>query len=183
MVVVPAGAGIKEPFAISRYEISVADYNNYCRLSGQCRGAADQDPNLPMTAVSIDHVREYARWLSKTTGFDYRLPTDSEWMHAAEAGGKKSRKDHNCRLRVGGSLLRGLGLLDVKSGSQNSWGLKNTVGNAQEWVETPSGVTARGGAYTDSMSKCEITLSRSHDGRPDETTGFRLVRKMTKGSS
>ena len=183
MVVVPAGSGISQPFAISRYEISVADYNNYCRLSRQCAGLSGQDPRLPVTDVSIAEARSYASWLSKTTGFDYRLPTEAEWVHAAEAGGKKSRADYNCELWVRGTQLKGHDLMDVKSGSQNVWGLKNFVGNAQEWVRTPSGIKVRGGAYSDRMTKCNISSSKSHDGSADKTTGFRLVRQMAEGRS
>jgi len=183
LVVVPPGSGIGEPFAISRYEISIADYNNYCRLSGACTPVSSKDPNLPVTNISVEKARSYARWLSETTGFDYRLPTDEEWTYAATAAGKQPGKDYNCRLRVGGKLMKGKALIDVRSGKQNGWGLKNYVGNAQEWVETPSGIKARGGAYVDRMSRCGISLSTSHDGGADATTGFRLVRGLPRDTS
>ena len=39
-------------------------------------------------------------------------------------------------------------------------------------------VSARGGAFNDSLAKCEISMSKSHDGSPDDITGFRVVRNV-----
>jgi len=75
--------------------------------------------------------------------------------------------------------MKGTGLEDINSGKQNGWGLANYLGNAQEWVESPSGLKARGGAYKDAMQKCTIKLERAHDGNPDEITTFRIVRDVT----
>ena len=66
--------------------------------------------------------------------------------------------------------------MSVKSGKSNGWGLKNYVGNVQEWVLDGNTSYVRGGAYTDAHSKCDISLERASDGSADEVTGFRLVR-------
>jgi formylglycine-generating enzyme required for sulfatase activity/predicted Ser/Thr protein kinase len=177
LVVVPAGGGAGQSFAITKYEISIEDYNRYCKASGEC-AAVGGSASLPITGVSAEQARRYAAWLSRITGFRYRLPTAGEWVHAAEAGGSQPEKDFNCELRIGGNVVKGLGLLDVRSGRQNGWGLVNYVGNAQEWVQSGGGLAARGGAYSDSLSQCDIGLSRVHSGGPDKLTGFRLVREM-----
>ena len=67
--------------------------------------------------------------------------------------------------------------MSVKSGKSNGWGLKNYVGNVQEWVTDEGKLLVRGGAYTDAHSKCAISLERTHQGDKDESTGFRLVRE------
>ena len=70
-------------------------------------------------------------------------------------------------------------LFEVNRGGQNSWGIMNYVGNAQEWVIGPSGgYEARGGAYKDRLGTCKIELSRPHAGDADNLTGFRIVREL-----
>ena len=72
----------------------------------------------------------------------------------------------------------GRALVSVTFGEENGWGIVNPAGNAQEWVLTPEGLAARGGAYTDKASRCTVAFSRSHDGSADERTGFRLLREL-----
>ena len=181
LVVVPSGGGISQPFAISKYEISVSNYNHYCKTSGKCGGVSASSASLPVTGVSLQQAKAYAAWVSQKTGYTYRLPTDKEWSYAANAQGKQPGKDFNCRVMLGAQLIKGQALNNVNVGKSNGWGLKNYIGNAQEWVITGSGAAARGGAYQDSLSACELTLSRAHSGQPDEITGFRLVRSIKLG--
>ena len=178
MVVVPNGEGFEEPFAIAKYEVSVSDWSKYCILSGTCKPIKDKARrNEPMTGITLQRAREYAEWLSERTGKTYRIPNKQEWEYAANAGGKQPNKDFNCRVSVGDKLIKGTGTVSVKSGKSNGWGLKNYVGNVQEWVTDGSATTVKGGAFTDAHSKCDISLERSHDGNADETTGFRLLRE------
>jgi serine/threonine protein kinase len=178
MVVVPSGEGFEKPFAIAKYEISVSDWSKYCILSGTCAAIKDKArKNDPMTNITLQQAQEYANWLSERTGKTYRIPTKSEWEYAANAGGKQPKKDFNCRVAVNEKLIKGTGIVSVKSGKSNGWGLKNYVGNVQEWVIDGNTTTVRGGAFTDAHSKCEISLQRSHNGNADEATGFRLIRE------
>jgi len=177
LVVVPAGGPTPEPFAIGKYEVSVADFNFYCRVSGACQPIAS-DSDLPVTGVSLQQAEAYAGWLSEQTGAVYRLPTEQEWEYAAQAGGQQPEKDFNCRVVLGSQVLKGHQLVPVRSGRQNGWGLQNYVGNAQEWVRSGSGLAARGGAYEDTLTKCDVSLSKTHGGGADEITSFRLVREM-----
>ena len=128
-----------------------------------------------MTRLSIQQAETYANWLSERTGKRYRLPTAAEWEYAASAGGNQPQKDVNCRVVLGDKVIEGTGLASVKSGQSNGWGLKNYIGNVQEWVRDGGELHARGGSYSDSLSKCDISLNRVHAGDPDEVTGFRLM--------
>ncbi len=173
LAVIPTGEGVP-PFAIGVYEVSIGDYNTYCKLSGAC-AALDGDASMPLTGVALDSVRQYLAWLSAATGQKYRLPTNAEWVYAARAGSPTSDRNVNCRVVVGGAIVKGGGPLSVRSGASNPWGLYNVVGNVQEWVEDGS---VRGGAFEDDIERCVPDLEESNDGSGDHATGFRPVREL-----
>ncbi len=178
LVVEPAGGGQKKPFAIRKLEVSVADYNLFCRSGGTC-GGLPGDGKLPATGLSLRDAEPYASWLSKQSGAKYRLPTDAEWEDAALAGGKQpGKKNYNCTVKLGDQQLKGQSLRTALSGQQNGWGLINYIGNAEEWVRLGGGIAARGRAHTDPMSRCAISLKESHSGNADPVAGFRLVREL-----
>ncbi len=180
MVVVPAGGGNAQAFAISKYEVTYFDYNHFCTVSGWCKPfpVSKEKLPLPVTGIRIEDAKAYLEWLSRRTGATWRLPTAAEWQYAAEAAGKQPKKDYNCRLEQGGQVLKGSSVMAVNTGKPNGWGLFHYVGNVQEWVTSGAGIVVRGGAFQDSFSKCDISLERPHDGTPDEVTGFRVVREL-----
>lgn len=183
LVVIPAGGPAGAPFAITKYEITISDYNAYCDLSGACTARSGIGPAMPVTEISLEEAQTYAAWLSETTGFEYRLPTSAEWEYAATAPGtQQPTKNVNCKLRSGGQVIKGISLEDVRTGENNGWGLQNYVGNAREWVLDPGGARVRGGSFEDSFESCEISLNESHSGNPDAVTSFRLIRLLA-GSS
>jgi formylglycine-generating enzyme required for sulfatase activity len=177
MVVIPAGGPSSRALAIGKYEITVGDFNVYCELKGACSPMAG-DKKLPVTNVSVKDAQAYAAWLTAQTGFRYRLPTSEEWEYAAKANGDQPPQNHNCEVRGSGGLIKGISLLPVDTGQSNGWGLKNYLGNAQEWVRRGDQWEARGGAYSDDMSVCEIRSRVAHSGNPDKVTGFRLIREI-----
>jgi non-specific serine/threonine protein kinase len=176
LVVVPAGDGIAAPFAIGRFEISGADYALYCSQSGRC--SASGQAGLPLTGISVAEAQQYAQWLSTSTGFTYRLPTDGEWVHAANAPGSATDRDYNCVVELNGQKIRGFGLVAVREGQSNGWGLLNLFGNAREWVKSAQGWSARGGAYSDAISQCNAGATQASAGTADAVTGLRLVREL-----
>ena len=200
MVVVPEPRAGSVPFAISKHEISIADYNRYCTQSLSCRALEARNTKLPATGISQANAQAYAQWLSKRASASenktvvYRLPTQSEWIHAARADGEEATKTINCRpdgpVRMTASLVRsgagklslgvpiGRSLISTTFGEENGWGLVNAVGNAQEWVIASDGLAAQGGAYSDSADDCRVELARAHGGEADGVTGFRVVREI-----
>lgn len=178
LVVIPAGDGIAQPFAIGRTEISNADYALFCTRTQSCQPPAGP-PERPLTGISIADAQRYLQWLSQVTGAVYRLPTDVEWTHAVRAQGQAADQGSiNCLIEIGGKQVRGFSLDPVLSGGMNGWGLYNSLGNAQEWVRSGDALLARGGAYTDNISQCAPGTSRPHSGAPDAITGLRVVREM-----
>ncbi len=140
MVVVPSGGGHLTPYAIGRYEISIGDYNLYCKLSRACTAISGKERKLPVTGITLSEARNYATWLSGKTGATYRLPNQDEWAHAATALGKKTAgSDFNCLLLSGGATVKGGSPVNVNTAPQNSWGLYNYVGNVQELILSGSG--------------------------------------------
>lgn len=175
MVVIP---GVESDYAISKYEISISDWSKYCLLSGTCTPIKDKAKlKEPVTGITLQQAQSYATWLSERTGKTYRLPTNEEWEYAANAEGKQPKKDYNCQVTVQDKLIKGTGVVPVNSGGSNGWGLRNYVGNAQEWVLAGNEALVRGGAFTDPHAKCDISLQRAHNGNADEQTGFRLIRE------
>ena len=180
---VPEGGSIDKAFAISKYEITVNDFNHYCRKTKRCK-AVRRNTGIPKTNLSLADAEAYAAWLSREASKKghkviYRLPTDAEWEHAASALGQQPPKHYNCTvMNTSGNKIAGHALLDARTGASNSWGLTNYVGNAQEWVRAGGTLRARGGNFEDPLDKCDMSINRQHSGRADPITGFRLVREL-----
>ena len=133
----------------------------------------------PVVQIAWEDAEAYAAWLSAESGLEYRLPTHAEWLHATQAGGREGNNEYNCQLKLSGKLVKGLAILNATSGKPNTWGLVNYVGNVQELVRPqPGTLSAAGGSYKDTMSKCSTRLNKRHTGGADPVTGFRLVRSL-----
>lgn len=178
LVVVPTGKGITS-FAISKYEISIAEFNRYCKQTNRCSLSDTTNGAFPITNQSISSAKGYVRWLTELTGKKYRLPTKDEWIYAATSATLVQDPNRNCQFSSRG-IQKGDDLVKVTIGKQNGWGLVNYLGNVQEWVYEKSGkIVAIGGSYTDSMEDCHISSWQYHSGQPDGVTGFRIVRELT----
>ena len=150
-------------FWLSETEVTVGQYMA-CVKAGACpepewqakdapsyytdMGEALTGDNYPMVGVSWQNAQTYVQWLSKQTGKQYRLPTESEWEYAARAGtdtayswGNKANhefanygKDECC-----GGLASGkdkwVYTSPVGSFAKSPFGLSDMHGNVLEWVE------------------------------------------------
>lgn len=178
-VVIPARNGLPI-FAIGRYEVTVGEFNEFCRATKQCDPVASSNAALPVTGIPVQKVQEYLRWLSKESGKIYRLPTAAEWRVAAEATARGLDANRNCQLNARG-IQKGGALLNADIGQQNNWGLVNYVGNAQEWVlGSGNQLLAVGGSYATDMENCTLATQRVSGGEPDSETGFRVLREVVR---
>jgi len=182
LVVVPGISGGKA-YALSRAEITVAEFNRFCSTTGQCSPKTSDDPdgnNLPISNITIAQARAYTAWLSSASGYVYRLPTDAEWTHAAKSGGSWSQaSDSNCIPPTAGSGDDNSGApISARGREANPWGLVNMTGNVWEWVTSGGGVAVRGGSYTSYWSDCTVNAHRDDSGAAQKDVGFRVLREL-----
>lgn len=192
-------------FSISKTEVTFAGYDRFARATGRRLpydegwGRADQ----PVINVSWKDVSAYAAWLSEQTGHDYRLPTEAQWEFAAAAGSKRPHWWDDSVIEIPancfdcGNRWDGRRTAAVGSFSANGFGLHDTAGNVQEWIEdcyhenyegaaTDGSAwqaprctqrVVRGGAYTSPINSLRSAKrgQYDHDTRLDNL-GFRVVR-------
>ena len=160
MIVIPAGefkmgsndapmekpvhrVAIGRPIAIGRREVTFAEWDQ-CAAAGACSYRPNDRGwgrgNRPVIDVSWDDAKTYLDWLSKKTGKQYRLPTETEWEYAARAG-TKSRPIGGARCACGLANCRDCGGRTAERERRgrifpaNPFGLIDTAGNVAEWVE------------------------------------------------
>jgi formylglycine-generating enzyme required for sulfatase activity len=134
---------IQKPFAVSRYEITFDQYDQFAKATG--RELPDDEGfgrgRQPVIRVSWHDAVAYAKWLFQQTGKRYRLPTEAEWEYAARAGTDTAYWWGN-EMKQGlascigcGSQWDGKQAAPVGSFKPNSFGLYDTAGNVMEWVQ------------------------------------------------
>lgn len=134
---------IERPVWMMVAEVTFEEYEKFSLETGV---AFPDDTNWgkkdrPVINVSWSDARAYARWLSKQTGFTYRLPSESEWEWAAGAGsgtlytwGNSFKPDlANCRTCLSGGQSNHT--LPTRSFPANKFGFHDMAGNVWEWVE------------------------------------------------
>ena len=170
---------IAAPFAIGRHEVTVAEFGRFVDAAGYSAGNScwtfeggewedragrgwrnpgfGQSGGHPVACVDWNDAQAYVAWLSRETGEEYRLPSESEWEYAARAGTATARywgegESGQCRHANGGdasvkdrysnwpwpvaSCRDGhVHTAPVGSFASNGWGLHDVLGNVWEWTE------------------------------------------------
>jgi len=176
-----------EPFYMSKFEITVGQWNAIMNDHRK------DDSNLPIDSVTYDQAKRFCQVLFETTGFDFKLPTESEWEYAAKGGSQPE-----------GFMFAGSDSPDeVAWYAKNSGGkshsdlratatindLFNMSGNVSEWCDTEflpyndtvhlreqKTMVIRGGNFD--SEEYEITTTHREPARPKTaipTIGFRVV--------
>ena len=193
-------------FAVSQYEITMAEYAEFAAASGRGQPAArGLTQNSPVSSVSWDDARAYAAWLSAETGQRYRLASEAEWEYMASTGKRTSfwwgrepgvGRAHcfDCESGLDSGRPARIGNFEA-----NAFGVYDTAGNVAEWVQdcwhknytgAPADASVReggdcslrvvrGGAY---RSPAQSIRSAKRDKfKPDqayEYIGIRVVREI-----
>ena len=180
-------------FALSKYEVTVDEYNRFTDATGRdrVRGILDR---RPVTGITWYDAVAYTEWLSARTGERYRLPTEAEWEYAARAGTAGDRYGNVDAIawHWGNS---GSSTHPVGQKAPNAWGLHDMLGNVWEWVEDwyggyPGGTVTdprgpgsgsyrvdRGGSWADGASYGRSSARYINTpGARNIDLGFRLLR-------
>jgi len=131
-------------FAIGRAEVKVGEWKT-CVADGVCESFTsrfyNQIDDFPRSGPGWIQAKNYVRWLSKKTGYTYRLPSEAEWEYAARGGtifrywwGPKFKPDYaNCC--TGGPVYKAVALKPAGAYPTNPFGLYDVTGSLSEWTE------------------------------------------------
>ena len=128
-----------EPFMISTYEITFAEYDK-CVEDFGCEPVEDEKGfgrgNRPVANINFEQAEAYVTWLNRhELSTPFRLPSEAEWEYAARAGSlgpwsfgaeitaKNANFDNHARRTMA-----------VGSYAPNAFGLYDMHGNVAEWV-------------------------------------------------
>ena len=145
-------------FALGVYEVTFEEWDA-CIAQGGCK----KRPNdmawgrgaRPVMNLAWEDTKPFLKWLSKTTGKTYRLPTEAEWEYAARAGAEGDFTFGDdiadlCLYANGADLTTenyyqwsnktcsdGVGRITARTGSYepNAFGLYDMHGNVWEWTQ------------------------------------------------
>ncbi len=140
---------IPEAFAVSRYEVTFAEWDA-CVVGGGCGGYSPDDRGWgrgtrPVINVSWDDAQAYVSWLSTQTGEPYRLLSEAEWEYVARAGSETAYSWGDA-IGTNRANCGDYGPPDtcadqweytapVGSFAANAFGVHDMHGNVGEWVE------------------------------------------------
>jgi formylglycine-generating enzyme required for sulfatase activity len=113
-----------------------------------------QSASHPVVCVSWRDANDYAQWLSRKTGENYRLPSASEWEYAARAAAAEQPwigkladacSSANVADEAAAQHYAGFGVHPCNDGyvytapvgtfAPNAFGLSDMLGNVFEWVQ------------------------------------------------
>lgn len=175
-----------KPFAITKYPISVREWNE-CSAAKACTFTATGKDDAPVTNVSWSDAKQFVAWLAGTTQKPYRLPSEAEWEYAAR-GGTQTKYWWGDQLQPG--IVNCKNCTDaagteqpVKVGSfkPNPFGLYDMGGGVDQWVEdcwhkTYHGAPSDGSPWT--AGDCSSHVIRSGSWKNDA----RYVRPANRDS-
>ncbi len=196
-----------ESFMVSVYEVTYAEFDQFAKATKRkLPNSSGWDRKIhPVNNVSWDDAFAYTRWLSKQTGKQYRLLSESEWEYVARAGttssfwwgtsaGSSNAHCFDCVSDYNTGKPAKIGTYQP-----NQFGVYDTAGNLFEWVhdcyhrnykDAPTDGSvweggdckvriARGGAY---RSPASSMRAENRDKFPSErgqyNVGIRLARDL-----
>ncbi|MFN8344203.1 MAG: formylglycine-generating enzyme family protein [Spirosomataceae bacterium] len=131
----PAHSVTLKDFYVARQEVTVAQFQEFCKVSGKAMPTAPnwgwQDSH-PVVGVSWNDAVAYCEWLSQKEGKKYRLLTEAEWEYAACGGAAKATVATESTGWYAGNT-DGAGTKPVGTKKANAFGLYDMGGNAAEW--------------------------------------------------
>ena len=160
-----------KPFAISRYPVSVREWNQ-CAAAKACAFTASGKDDAPVANVSWTDAKQFVAWLAESTHRPYRLPSEAEWEYAAR-GGTQTRYWWGDEFQQGMANCKNCGDLtvaeqpiNVGSFKPNPFGLYDMGGSVDQWVEdcwhrTYHGAPSDGSAWVETDCGSHVIRSGS----------------------
>lgn len=128
------------------------------RRSNWLKPGYSQDDHHPVTCINWNDANAYTKWLSRTTGKKYRLPTEAEWEYAARGKSSTARYwgDNPDEACVYANVADQTALAQIQGApawsihkctdgfsytapvghfKANAFGLNDMLGNVLEWTE------------------------------------------------
>jgi formylglycine-generating enzyme required for sulfatase activity len=175
-------------FEIGKHEVTFADWDA-CVAAGGCRQVDDDEgwgrDRRPIINVSWQDTQDYIRWLNRSGGQGYRLPSEAEWEYAARAGTTTPYSTGPCinteQANFDGTFEYGNcpeptnvdlhKTLPVGSYAPNPWGLYDMHGNINEfvqdcWNDSYDGAPTDGSAWEEGNCNRRVLRSGSWHGYP-----------------
>jgi len=152
----PAHSVKIKSFAISKFEVTIAEYKEYVISTGKNMPELSNLTNtsLPITNVSFNDAIRYVQWLSKKTAGQFSLPSEAQWEYAARGGSlalysfgnnpqqicdyaniaDRTAKNSGKPWQVTDCDDHQLDVAPVGSYKPNAYGLYDLQGNVWEWT-------------------------------------------------
>jgi len=169
--------------------------NNF---SVRIRGEMVNGPDQPVCRVSQTQAVAFCRWLGKTTGRQFTLPTEAQWEYACRAGTAtplnfgRPDADHSPHANLadatstkvwhwvhpGGSTFNDKAFASANVGTYepNRWGLHDMHGNVAEWTRSPYGrYPYRAKARVDPTEKAVVRGGSWNDRVENARSSFRMM--------
>ncbi len=185
---------------LSKTEFTVGEWKLYLKAEGlpdwkQPSTEFEQNDEYPVVMVSWNDAKKFCEWVSKVTGKEWRLPTNSEWEAAVGTSNypwgdyyppnwddgnyavAEDGKDDPAKVGVDGIK----GTAPVGSFKMNVLGFYDLGGNASEWMwdgldEKTGKRVLRGGSWYVSGGSCTVAY-RGYDApvHRGSRNGFRVA--------
>ena len=162
--------------------------------------------NYPAVNISYEGAKLFCEWMTEQCNSDpkrkfkkvlFRLPSEKEWMLAAQAGdstaiypwkgkelrNKKGQVMYNYKrnlvdtLWVDGKYVENADVTaPVKSYWKNNFGIYNMSGNVAEMINEKG--VAKGGSWRDDSKYLKIDSRYKYDGKAQASVGFRYFAEI-----
>ena len=163
-----------------------------------------QSGRHPVACVNWNDAQAYVAWLSRETGEQYHLPSESEWEYAARAGTTTARywgegESGQCRHANGADAstkerYSGWTVASCRDGhvhtapvgslTANAWGLHDMLGNVWEWTGdcwngSYSGAPSDGSAWEYGECNRRVLRGGSWFSKPSDLRAANRIRNST----
>jgi hypothetical protein len=169
------GFGGKD-YYIGKYEVTQSQWRS---IMGKNPPATFKGEDYPVESVNLNKILEFIAVFNKQSRRKFRLPTETEWLYAAE-GGKYNESMVYAGSSDIGEVAWYAGNSEKRSHAvglkePNALGIYDMTGNVWEWCRERDYIL-HGGSWNSNANDCELPQHISGSNKKNYThVGFRLV--------